>query len=466
MPSPHAPPPTPRLARRTTGVLTSLLLSAGLVLTPTSAVHADPLERPNPPVISSTDYPECTTESCEAAGGTGVAGTFVLQAMDDDVVAFDHGWSGPPINRVPAVNGTATLELTPPGYGGWSLYARAVDADGNVSSTVYYSFVVDRLSPPVAGWDLESGPHSVPLANIVPNGPALVPGGETGWAADARLIGVDTADLDGAGHFTAGTGVVDTTRSFSVAAWVNLSDKSTDGNVIGVDGENMSALYVGYLAALDRWVLGVPHTDTQRHRWSYAIAPEAVTVGQWTHLTASVDRETDTASLYVNGELSAQTALPEAWAATGEFRVGNALYRGELTAHWNGRLAAVRVYDRALIAEDIVRGRDDNRPLMWPALTGHWNFDNDCCGEAIDLSGWDRWLALHNGTSFDVGHDWSGYGMVFDGVDDYAATAGQVLRTDNSFTLSAWARVDADTDFGVLGIEGAEQSAISVDYDA
>jgi len=93
------------------------------------------------------DYPADT-----AAGGTGIPGAFTLSANGNtDIVAFKYGTSIP--GAYIAANqpgGTATLNITPTSSGRGQLVVEAVDAGGNLSEEIIYTYSVARTYPHVA----------------------------------------------------------------------------------------------------------------------------------------------------------------------------------------------------------------------------------------------------------------------------------------------------------------------------
>jgi len=94
------------------------------------------------PTVTSSTYPRL-----ETSGGPGVPGDFVLTSRLPGSVEFEYSFSGHgDWRRVPVgPDGRATITLTPPTEGGYSLTVHTVLADGAVSHEIYYVFYV---SPP------------------------------------------------------------------------------------------------------------------------------------------------------------------------------------------------------------------------------------------------------------------------------------------------------------------------------
>ena len=416
----------------------------------------------------TSDFAECTDLACPATGGPGESGTFTVTSADDDVVTYLYGWSSPPANIASTQQGDSrTLQLTPPRYGDNTLYIQAVDLAGNTSVTGAYSFVVGRAKGPVAGWELETRPDGTqPLKSVVLDGPSLTTNNAVGWTPDVRLMGATTADFDGSAALMTDASVVDTSESFSVSAWVRLDGSGSDFHVGGFDGMSMSALSFGYTQATGHWYLTVPSADSASGgTWVRAESTNSATRNQWTHLVAVIDHAEGTGRLYVNGESSGAVNLPQGWTADGAFRIGSSLHNGAAANGWQGQIASVRVFDRVVVPEDLSAGTDDFSALMAPQRVGQWSFDEDCCGLARDQSNWNNDLSLFGGSEFAPGYQPGSYGISVDGVDGFAASTDAVFRTDDSFSISAWARLDSKTsDFTVVSSEAVVRPSSYVKY--
>lgn len=103
------------------------------------------------------------------------------------------------------------------------------------------------------------------------------------------------------------------------------------------------------------------------------------------------------------------------------------------------------------------------RPVTFP--TGHWKFDETTGTTAADDAGDGRTAALTGGTSPTAGR--IDGAVVLNGIDASAATAAPVLRTDVSFTVAAWVRLDGSTPFGVdaaVSQDGTVNSGFQLGY--
>ncbi|MGC9668714.1 LamG domain-containing protein [Planosporangium sp. 12N6] len=153
----------------------------------------------------------------------------------------------------------------------------------------------------------------------VGNRPADITGGAT-WTSDASRGQVIT--LDGTtGCLTTTDPVFNTTGSFSVSAWVNLSTLPTrNATVAGQDGTVNSAFYLQYTYGRSNapgWAFTLPGSDTANPAFTGAYATGATT--GWTHLVGTYNAATKTAQLYVNGTLAASATGATPWAASGPY---------------------------------------------------------------------------------------------------------------------------------------------------
>ncbi|MFE7927533.1 DNRLRE domain-containing protein [Streptomyces sp. NPDC057456] len=124
---------------------------------------------PKPPKISSADFPNADgsqngfgIDAEDANWSTkkfGSTGSFIVRALDTDVVRYEYGFNSPSYpGTLARTNGTAvTVSATianaaPPAAGPNVLYVRAVDSAGNVSEpTRYFFYVTPRDQADKAG---------------------------------------------------------------------------------------------------------------------------------------------------------------------------------------------------------------------------------------------------------------------------------------------------------------------------
>ncbi|WP_199510606.1 LamG domain-containing protein [Nucisporomicrobium flavum] len=443
----------------------------------------------------------------------GTPATVTLNSTNKDVVKFAYGWDDTPLRTVNATGTTtktATVSLTAPRYGGLTFYAYAIDVTQNEGNNAEVEFTVGRPSEAFARWKLETYPlvdaaKAMADANPAAKGDTplqVEPGAaDVTWAADAHLLGGTAASFDagaGAPYGAAKAAVsLDTSKSFSVAAWLRLGDADKYRTAVSKDGTAMSVFRLQYRTDKKAWCFTLRAKDVEDAELAMACSASAV-VGKWTHVAGVYDDAELKLKLYVDGVLVSDLTPPASWVstwaggwnATGSVVVGRATdskYSGPLD-YFRGEISDVQLFDRVLVAADLLGQRADDQNsngvdepgIMKPVQVGTWDFNAagwcyeagvpDTCG-APDGSAFDRPLTLTPGVQ--TGEGVQDGGLLLDGTHwatepsplagtstrEYGYSqhnvAGQdaepqlqdaaVLRTDQAFTVAAWVRLDDDT---------------------
>jgi hypothetical protein len=249
--------------------------------------------------------------------------------------------------------------------------------------------------------------------------------------------------------------------SFTLSAWVKGSN-STKAQQWIIARDNRSAQ-----GGEDRRIisLALTHDSINEARFSIfdglalteALSTAGYTDGNWHHLVGIRNTQTDSVYLYVDGVLiSSADDVTTASINT----AGHPFYISEindvdgLDAFVDGQIDDVRIYNRALSADEIKRlykiggtlkiNQSLNSNSLNSGLVGHWTFDaaNMAGNIAYDKSGQANNGTLTNGPTRKAGK--LGQALNFDGVDDYVgATDNSTLDLDHH-TISAWLRHSSD----------------------
>lgn len=379
------------------------------------------------PEVSSGTYPENVV-----GGAIGKTGAFTLSAQGvPDVSGYFYGTQAPStFVAAGGLGGSATIQVTPPDDKPHSLFVRSVDRAGNVSPQRTYIFQAGPAQPPVARWRLDGYAPTT----TAPDLPGRTHGGTLTGAASWTMGRVDDAV-----HFngttsavsTGGGAAVRTDGSFSVAAWVRLD--TADGQwrtAVSEDGARASGFYLQYVGDAHRWAFAMPPADADDFVPDRAVAAAPPVVGAWTHLVGVYDVASGQLRLYVNGVLAATASHTTPWNATGGVQIGRAKFGGAPVDFWAGSVDDVQVYDRVLTDLEIDALVD--RPAVEEAA---WSFDESSGPVAADASGNLHAAAATGGASWVPGHVGAG-AVRLDGSGSLSTT-GPVLRTDNSFTVTA-----------------------------
>lgn len=221
-------------------------------------------------------------------------------------------------------------------------------------------------TPKLAGrWRLDegSGTTAADTSGIDPSHPGTLTGGAT-WTAirleDARPDdgalpgGASAAAFDGAtGAVTTTGSVAPTNRSFTVAAWVRLTDAAGDRAAVAQEGVRASGFVLGYRADAGRWSLAVTSADADDAPVVRVFSSSSPTLGTWTHLAGVYDGTTRRLSLYVDGTLEASTDYTPSWDAQGPLVMGRARIAGGAADWWSGDIAEVHVF-AGVLSDDAI----------------------------------------------------------------------------------------------------------------
>jgi hypothetical protein len=402
---------------------------------------------PPPPTVSGTVYTSGCTPPC---GGVGVSGSFTLSASGaPDVTKYYYGFSDPPsIPLTPAtMGGSVTFGWTPTAGGPTTLYVQSQDVGGNISAETRYSFTVAAPAPAAGSWRMDGD-----LSDDIAAHPLSLVGAAAPTFAPALTVENTALSLPGSQYAQTSGPVLDTTKSFSVSAWVNLTDNSTYREAVSQVGTNTSNFVLEYDYGRNRWTFAGFTPDASNPNGNYVVSSLAPPMlGVWTLLTGTYDAGTGTARLYVNGILqNSQIATGPYWNATGPLLIGADVWNGARGSFWQGSISNVAVWQRVLQPSEISALAD---PTSDPV--GVWNFEELGGSMAFDSSpgGYGNDLTLEGDAQIPgsgAGHD--GLGLSLPDGQGWAQTTGvdnggfiPVLHTDQSFTVSAWVRLDGSS---------------------
>ncbi|WP_160145620.1 glutaminase domain-containing protein [Dictyobacter aurantiacus] len=148
-----------------------------------------------------------------------------------------------------------------------------------------------------------------------------------------------------------GQSVLDTSKSFSVAAWVQLSDLSNWHTAVSQDGTNISGFYLQFTQS-GQFAFSLVDTDSTSGTTIRATSNFNPVINTWYHLVGVYNASTKQSSLYVNGVLQSTQSVPAAWNAGGTTVIGRARWERDVE-FWSGLIDEVRLYNQALGATEI-----------------------------------------------------------------------------------------------------------------
>ncbi|MYT18690.1 Concanavalin A-like lectin/glucanases superfamily protein, partial [Streptomyces sp. SceaMP-e96] len=255
---------------------------------------------------------------------------------------------------------------------------------------------------------------------------------ELGGGAEPGAVGkVGTAlKLNGTTAYAATAGpVIDTTKSFSVSAWVKLDAKDRNQTFLSQAGNRASGFQLYYSKAYDRWVFNQHTADTDGPDLVRAVSKDAAQPDEWTHLTGSYDADKHALSLFVNGRLQQSVQAAPAWRATGGLQIGRVRSHGAWKENAAGAIDEVRTVQSPVTQADATALSTGRFPEQLQELA---SFPLDESAGATHVGGGMGAgpVATLAGGGGQLGVPGKvGTALKLNGTTAYAATAGPVIDT-------------------------------------
>ncbi|MTK01699.1 LamG domain-containing protein [Micromonospora sp. CP22] len=380
------------------------------------------------------DHTPPTSPAVTRTSGTPVEGqpvtlSFTSSDARSGMKQFAYGIGVDAQQNFKASSGTTTITFTPE-TGRTVVYVWAQDNAGNYSARTAYNFFTGRITEaqPHGAWRFDGDAR-----DDSGEGHDLTAAGGVGYGPDRKGNSSAAMTFDGAGCAET-TPVIRTDAEYTVAGWVNLNDKSTNRALVTQAGSVRPSFYLQYHAASDRWELAMTSGDVDAPSWAYIQAGASPPQNAWQHIAATVDPVARVMRLYVGGQLAAEGHIPFVpWNAQSKFTVGCAAgttdqwhqMRGSIDhlGVWQGLLSEAEI---ALAATELPAGE-----------VGTWQLR----GSGIEATGRSSALLLPEIESWVDDQ----FGRIESAVElgdtQCAKTEQSVLRTDESFTVAAWAKL-------------------------
>ena len=243
-------------------------------------------------------------------------------------------------------------------------------------------------------------------------------------------------------------------KELTVEAWVKLVDPMRDQKIL-----SKSVGGTGFILGVADGQIYPEFFDAAGN--SYTFQAGKILAGEWTHLAVTWTTG-DQIVGYVNGEVVYSLATgPDLLSANDEpLMVGAASWMDFFAA---GQIDQVRLWSRALSADEIRANRAQSLPPRHNDVVGDWNFDENWGNQLNDrsvtggqglLAGGDRqpqWAgsapAPASGPSGGLCSSPAprftlGSALQFDGQDDYVAVPDAPALNPANFTVEAWINAD------------------------
>jgi hypothetical protein len=197
---------------------------------------------------------------------------------------------------------------------------------------------------PVAHWKFDEG-SGTSARDSAGSHHATMRGG-AGWTdgVQGKAAWFDGGQRDAA----TGSSVVRTDQSFTVSAWVYLTNRN-GAYLLGQDGNRASGFILEYLDRSfgDSWFFSAINADQDNSPAHRAQSRSLPAINTWMHLTGVHDAERREVRLYLDGTLVGVQGNVTTFQANGEFTIGSAKYNNS-RAYLPGGVDDVRVYGSAL----------------------------------------------------------------------------------------------------------------------
>lgn len=281
----------------------------------------------------------------QVTGNGATTQTFVVDAADRTTSATSDpgGLNRTTVNEYSLDDDVVAATLSD-ATGAISRSEAMYDRMGRVLATTVHNGAL----PPVARWK---------LAGAANDSTGNSPGATTNvtWTSDRG----GAASFNGTSSVIASPGpVVDTARSFTVAAWVYPTNNSANRSVLSQESRSESGvnLKIDSLAS-GTWALSMSDKDDPSATATFVRSASPAALNTWTHVAGVFDAQAKQMRLYVNGSLAGTQALPAGfapWTATGPMTLGRVKWHGLLGDWFAGMISDVQAYSKALSATEIV----------------------------------------------------------------------------------------------------------------
>ncbi|WP_258951941.1 LamG-like jellyroll fold domain-containing protein [Lentzea californiensis] len=315
-------------------LVVSLYLPTGTTLAP---VHGGATA---PTFLASSN---AVTDSTGAPFTTVLTGSYFVSAVDVSTTDTSHG--------TVVVLGDALSATAPPGSAQRDTWVDLLPGKLSSVGQLLPGGLVNasRAGVPDAGrWKLNDGNGTVAWDSSG-NAPAMATGNVV-FGSDHN----GSVLLSGSGAALASNGkVLDTTRNFSVSAWVKPRSLSTAQTAVSQEGNTTDGFSLHYSPTTRRWTFTLRGSDSATTPLVRDLSAWGEATMEWTHLTATFDAETRMAKLYVNGLLQGAIYDVASFPANGKFVIGRSR-SGTSAVNWfNGFVSDVRAHQRALTQNDV-----------------------------------------------------------------------------------------------------------------
>jgi serine/threonine protein kinase len=148
------------------------------------------------------------------------------------------------------------------------------------------------------------------------------------------------------------TPAVDTSKPFTVAAWVNWQGNPGNVSILSQDGNAVSGFFLQKRGDNQHLCLTMVDEDKKDGKTVRADSHEPVLANIWYHVTGIFTG--DKVKLYINGRLRDTQTRTARWNASGPLIIGAAFYGATRCDYFKGQIADVRAFAAPLSDGDVM----------------------------------------------------------------------------------------------------------------
>lgn len=427
-----------------------------------------------PQITSNGPYTQCTANACVGEGGPGVAGSFTIKPnpADTDIIAYEWRLLTEPADKIHretklGADGSLTITSVPTTSGAQALLVQAIDRANLPGPPGEFHFKVEPGATAVSRWHFDAGAGSkaadtgTAAGNGAQGHPITLSGPAATWFGRGRRGDTDdslklnehvTDPSQQVGHGSTAAPPINTRDSFSVSAWVRLTDGDKTRVVASAPGTSKAAAFnFFYSGSAKKWAFNraVADSATPAYVSALADAPNPP-LNVWTHLTGvfdtlnDTDKSNDTIQLFVNGrpqgekvKLAKENPAYVPWTSSAGMTVGSSK-AGE---YFTGGIDELAVWQRALTKDDVPSESKLEDANGKPAveLVANWDAAGAAGGKITESGPYAPDMTISALGAVAV----PALGEVrLDGASGYLSAAGPVVDESGSFTVSVNVSLD------------------------
>ncbi|WP_406730119.1 LamG domain-containing protein [Streptomyces sp. NBC_01794] len=432
-----------------------------------------PLE---PQITSNGPYTQCAT-LCEPKGGPGVEGSFTIKPNAADTGITGYRWrlltesaANTHVENNLGAGSSVTIKPVPTTAGIQVLIVEAIDTpvgipNGREGTQAEFHFKVQPGTTAVGRWHFAEatgttaadtateGPtrHEITLHQQAGTAATWSDRGRRGTGDLSLRLNEDVADpAKQLGYASTAAVPINTKDSFTVSAWVLLTDGSKTRVVASAPGTDKSAAFnLFYSLSAKKWVFNRAVADSATPAYVSALADTPnPPLNVWTHLTGvfdaknDADKSNDTIQLFVNGRpqgtpVTLATANPAyaPWTSSAGMTVGSSK-AGE---YFMGSIDELAVWQRQLSADEVrLENRlEDANGMPAAELVAYWDAADAAGGKITERLPYAADMTLSpTGAVVEQVVDSEQKQVRLDGTG-YLSTTGPVVDEAGSFTVTA-----------------------------